>query len=88
MRLEQMKEVCVKADLPQTPAFCSYEDRVERWHEHYGSSEESAFQEQLKLPFDGNAYTFLLATDPDHAKQYWDFYHEGGPGEPLCDQDV
>lgn len=88
MRLEQMKEVCVKADLPQTPAFCSYEDRVERWHEHYGSSEESAFQEQLKLPFTGNAYTHLLATDPDRAKQYWDFYHEGGPGEPLCDLDV
>jgi len=88
MRLEQMKEVCAKANLPQTPAFCSYEDRVERWHDHYGSSGESSFRQQLEKPFDGNAYTFLLATNPARAISYWDFYHKGETEELLCGQDV
>ena len=35
LRLHQMKEVCSLSGLPVTAAFCSYEDRVVRWHQAY-----------------------------------------------------
>lgn len=35
MRLEQMKEVAKKCDLPLTPAFCPYDERVDKWHMNY-----------------------------------------------------
>lgn len=76
-RLEQMKEVCEKANLPQTPAFCSYEERVQRWHDNYGANPQAHEVRQktsmIKMFWDLVQFTMnFMGPDDDLADEEFD----------------